>query len=79
MSNPLFKILGGQQAQPPMAEPFARFGGAMNVVKQFRQFQANFRGDPRQEVQRLLDSGQMSQEQYNMLHGMASQLMQLMK
>ena len=74
--NQLFKVFG---SQPPMAGPFARFGGAMNVVRQFQQFRNSYRGDPRQEVQRLLDSGQMTQEQFNQLHGMATQLMQFMK
>lgn len=62
-----------------MAGPFAQFGGAMNVMRQFQQFRNSYRGDPRQEVQRLLDSGQMTQEQFNQLHGMAQQLMQFMK
>ena len=78
MSNPLFKLLGGQQA-PQMSGPFARFGNAMNAVRQFQQFKANFRGDPRQEVQRLLNSGQMTQEQFNQLHGLAQQFMQILK
>lgn len=56
MSNPLFKLLGGGQAQQPLPGPFAGFGNAMNAVKQFQDFRAKFKGDPRQEVQRLLDS-----------------------
>lgn len=79
MSNPLFKLLGGQQAQPPLSGPFARFGSAMNAVKQFRDFRTNFRGDPRQEIQRLLDSGQMTQQQFNQLHGLAQQFISMFK
>ena len=77
--NPLFKVLGGNAPQQQMTGPFARFGNAMNAMRKFQQFRANFRGDPRQEVQRLLDSGQMTQEQFNQLHSMASQFMQFLK
>lgn len=74
MSNPLFKLLGGQAPQQ-MPGPF---GNAVNMVQRFQQFKANFRGDPQQEVQRLLDSGQMTQQQYNQLRGMAQQLMSIL-
>lgn len=36
-----------------------------NIVQQFRQFQQNFHGDPKQQVQQLLNSGKITQEQYN--------------
>ena len=62
-----------------MSGPFAPFGNAMNAVRQFQHFKNNFRGDPRQEVQRLLNSGQMTQEQFNQLHGLAQQFMQILK
>ena len=45
-----------------------------NIVQRFMEFQKAFRGDPRAEVQRLMQSGQMSQEQYNRLQDMARQL-----
>lgn len=76
MSNPLFKLLGGQQAPQQMPGPF---GNLMNMAQQFQQFKANFRGNPQQEVQRLLDSGQMTQQQYNQLRGMAQQFMSILK
>ena len=34
-------------------------------VQQFQQFLQNFRGDPKQQVQQLLNSGKITQEQYN--------------
>jgi hypothetical protein len=76
MSNPLFKILGGGQAPQQMPGPL---GNMANLAQQFQQFKANFKGDPRQEVQRLLDSGQMSQQQYNELRGMAQQFMNMLR
>jgi vancomycin permeability regulator SanA len=49
------------------------------MIKQFKDFQKTFKGDPRSEVQRLLNSGQMTQAQYNELQSMAQQLMGFMK
>ena len=45
-----------------------------NIMSQFQQFCNNFRGDARAEVQRLLNSGEMTQQQFNQLHAMAQQL-----
>ena len=36
-----------------------------NILQQFQQFQQNFHGDPKQQVQQLLNSGKITQEQYN--------------
>ncbi len=71
MANPLYKALGGRNLPGPM-------GQAQNLARQFNQFKANFQGDPRQQVQELLDSGKMSQEQYNQLQGMAQNFMQML-
>lgn len=51
MSNPLFDILGGS-ALPP-------------IVQQFMQFKQSFKGDPKQQVQQMLNSGKITQDQYN--------------
>lgn len=50
-----------------------------NMIAQFEQFKRNFNGDPKQEVQKLLDSGQMSQETFNRLSQMATQLQSMFK
>lgn len=70
MSNPLFSMLGG-------AIPNG-FGQMGNIIQQFQQFQQNFRGDPRQQVQQLLNSGKVSQEQYNQAVQLANQLQKMM-
>lgn len=45
-----------------------RFGNAQNFIYQFNQFCQNFgQQDPKQVVQQLLDSGKMSQQQFNEL------------
>ena len=46
------------------------------MIQQFNQFRQTFQGDPRQQVQNLLNSGQMTQEQFNNLSDMAQQFQQ---
>lgn len=72
MANPLFQALGGGQMPGPM-------GQFQHMMQQFQQFKANFQGDPQQEVQKLLQSGKMSQEQLNQLQQMAKQFQNLMQ
>lgn len=74
MSSPLFNAMG---AGPVMQMP-VQMGQAMQMMQQFQQFKANFRGDPQQEVQKLLNSGRMTQQQYNQLQQMAVQMSQMM-
>ena len=64
MANPLF---GMMQNQMP--------GGLM---QRFQQFQQMFRGDPRQQIQQMLNSGRISQGQYNQAVQMAQQLQRMM-
>ena len=65
MSNPLFSMLGNQNP--------------MNAIMQrFQQFQQTFRGDPRQQVQQLLNSGKVNQQQYNQAVQMTNQLQRMM-
>lgn len=62
MSNPLSNMFQPRQNQN------------QNMFQQLQQFMNNFRGDPRQKVQELLQNGQMTQEQFNQLSQMADQL-----
>ena len=66
--NPLF----GGSTQGNM---FGPFGGIMNFMNQFNQFRQGIQGNPQQMVQSMLQNGQMSQEQFNQLSGMAQQIM----
>ena len=50
-----------------------------NIIAQFQAFRASFQGDPKAEVQKLLDSGKMSQEQFNKLAEAATQLQSMLK
>lgn len=72
MPSPLFKTFGNQQSQN---SPFSNMSNFLNRFNQFRQ---NFNGNPEQMVQQMLNSGQMSQEQFNQASNMAKQIMQFM-
>lgn len=54
MSNPLFNQYGNSQ-----------YGNMNNLVQRFNQFRQHFQGDPRQQIQQMLNSGKITQEQYN--------------
>ena len=64
MGIPFFGIMGGC--------------GGPNMMQQFQQFRANFQGDPKTEVQKLLQTGKMSQNQLNQLQAMAQQFQQFL-
>ena len=62
MSNPLFSALGGQQMNP-MAQLVAD-------AKRLKQTMQN----PRAEVERLVQTGQMSQQDFNRYSQIAQQI-----
>jgi hypothetical protein len=48
------------------------------ILQRFNQFRQQFAGDPRQQVQQLLNSGKVSQEQYNRAVQMANQMRKML-
>lgn len=70
MANPLFNALGGWQMPGKM-------GQFQNMMRQFQQFKQSFQGDPKAEVQKLVQSGKISQQQLNQLQQMAGQFQQM--
>lgn len=50
-----------------------------NFLSQFNQFRQTFSGNPQQQVQQLIQSGRMSQQQFEALANQATQLRQLLK
>lgn len=74
MGNPFFNRFGGQQMQPQ-----SPFSNIQDLQQKFNAFKSQFQGDPQQQVQNLLDSGQMSQEQFNQLSNMAKTFSGLFK
>lgn len=69
MINPLFKELGGDRQQQ---------NGIGQLIQDAKEMQRTFRGDPRQIVQGLIRSGQMSQAQFNQLAQAANQIRAMM-
>lgn len=70
MSNPLFNALGGGMPQG---------NGPMQMIQQFMQFRQNFKGDPKEEVQKMLQSRKISQQQLNQVQQMAGQFQHMLK
>ena len=70
MNNPIFNALGG--AMPNL-------GNMGQLLQQFQQFKNTFKGDPRQQIQQMLNSGQITQERYNQAVQLAQQLQGLLK
>ena len=48
-----------------------------NMLMRFAQFANSFRGNPQQMVQQMLQSGQITQEQYQQAVQMANQFSQM--
>lgn len=71
--NPLFNLLGSGNMQLP-----GPLGNIQNFMTQFNQFRQNFQGNPQQQVQQMLNSGQMSQQQFNQLSQLATQIQKMM-
>lgn len=73
MANPLFSKFGNFQNGSNFIPGNGRMNGMMGMMQKFQQFRNTFQGDPRQQVQELLNSGQMSKEQFDQLSQIASQ------
>lgn len=48
-----------------------------SLIERFKQFQQTFKGNPQQQVQQLLNSGRISQSQYNQAVQMAQQFQKM--
>lgn len=48
--------------------------GISNIIEQAKELKKNLNGNPQQIVQNLLNSGQMSQSQFNQLMPIAQQI-----
>lgn len=53
--------------------------GMPPILKEFDAFRRGFSGDAKAEVQKLINSGQISQQQLNEAQAQATQIQQLMK
>lgn len=44
---------------------YGKNGQYENIINKFNQFRNSFKGDPKQQIQQMLNSGKISQAQYN--------------
>ena len=69
MANPFFSAMGGAKALQ---------GGQRNFAPALLQHIQGFQGNPVEKLQSKLNSGEMTQDQYNQLRGMAENIVQRM-
>lgn len=69
MPNQLFNALGGNRAVNSQLS---------NFIQEIKDFQKNFNGNPKDEVQKLMNEGKLSQSQFNAYAQMANQIMNAM-
>lgn len=67
MASSMFNMFGNSNANP-----------MQQLMNEARKFKEEFRGDPREEVQKLLNSGQISQEQFDQAWQIAQQVSRMM-
>ena len=90
MMNPLFNLLNNNMNtmnNMGMSNPTYNNMNTMNnpvnnmtnLINQFNQFKQNFNGNPEQQVKQLLNSGLMSQQQFNQLSQMAKMFQGILK
>lgn len=69
MANPIFNALNGNKGN-----------GTGNIFHQFQQFKSKMQGiNPQEEVQKLLQSGKISQAQLDKVQQMAQQMQKMFK
>lgn len=67
MSNPLFNALGGGN-------------NPMNIMQQFQKFMGDMKGkNPQEEINKLLQSGKVNQQQLNQAQQLAQQMQGIFK
>ena len=67
--NPLYNVLQGNLPTGPQN----------GIIGQFQRFKSMFKGDAKQQIQQMLNSGQITQQQYNQAVQLANQFQQMLK
>ena len=67
MNNPLYKQIQ-QQSQNPMSV----------FMQKFQQFRQSFSGDPQEQIQKMMNAGKISQQDYNNAYQTAQQMMRML-
>ena len=71
MANRLYESFMGRPVAPA-PQPQPRQNGMMQVLERFNQFKQTLTGNPKDQVMQLLNSGQVSKEQYDQAVQMAN-------
>ncbi len=69
MANPFFNAMGGNKSPQ---------GGSRNLAPALLQHIQGFQGNPMEQLQSKINSGEMTQQQYNQLRGVAENIAQKM-
>ena len=77
MGNPLFNMFGPNVQNGGLNN--TPLGNMTNLLTKYNEFRSSFKGDPEQKVKELLNSGQMTQAQFQQLSEAARQFQKLMK
>lgn len=67
MANPIYDMMNANND-----------GGIMSFIKEVQDFQKTFNGDAKAEVQNLMNSGQLSQAEFDQYAKIANQVMAFM-
>lgn len=70
MANTIFQQFGNAQSN--------NYDPIEKLLNQVDEMQKTFKGNPKAEVEKLLSSGQMSQQEFQKLSGMANKLFPMM-
>ena len=73
MPSPVFNAFGNRPQGGGQPNNF------MQMMQKFNEFRRTFSGDPKQQVEQLLQNGQMSKEQFEQCQQMANQFAQFFK
>lgn len=76
--NPLFSMLGGGSPISGMMPGMGGGNNPMQMIQKFMEFKNNFKGNPQEEVQKMLQSGQITQQQLDQAQQMAQQFQQML-
>lgn len=69
MANPLF----------PNKFQNVEISNMMNLMDRFNDFRSTFQGDPKQQVEDLLNSGRLSRDEFNQLSEMAKNFQKFLR
>lgn len=75
MKNRMFNMYGQRRQPQPNNFQNGMFDSMDQFFDKYNEFQKQFSGNPDEKLQEMLNSGQMTQEQYNRLYALASKIM----